>query len=99
MRAFFLAFPILDAVRRELSWTHYRLLLKVERSKVRQFYMEECIAAHWSTRQLERQVSSFYYERLLKSRDKEPVRKEIQALEPGTHVGIPYGASGRVAPS
>ena len=83
MRAFFMAFPILDALRRELSWTHYRLLLKVERPEVRQFYMEECIAAHWSTRQLERQVNSFYYERLLKSRDKEPVRKEIQALEPG----------------
>lgn len=45
--------------------------------------VEECIAAHWSTRRLERQVNSFYYERLLKSRDKEPVRKEIQALEPG----------------
>jgi len=83
MRSFYLTYPKMNALRSELSWTHYRLLLKVERPEVRQFYMEECIADHWSTRQLERQVNSFYYERLLKSRDKEPVRKEIQALEPG----------------
>lgn len=83
MRAFYLAYPILDAVRRELSWTHYRLLLKVERPEVREFYMEECIAANWSTRQLDRQISSFYYERLLASRDREPVRREIETLEPG----------------
>jgi predicted nuclease of restriction endonuclease-like (RecB) superfamily len=66
-----------------LSWTHYRLLLKVERLDIRKFYMEECIACGWSTRQLERQINSFYYERLLASRDREPVRKEIFELEPG----------------
>jgi predicted nuclease of restriction endonuclease-like (RecB) superfamily len=83
MRALYLGFPIRDALRRELSWTHYRLLLRVERLEVRQFYIEECIEANWSTRQLDRQINSFYYERLLASRDREPVRKEIQALEPG----------------
>jgi hypothetical protein len=46
MRSFYLAFPILDAVRRELMWTHYRLLLRVERQDVRQFYLDECIAAN-----------------------------------------------------
>jgi predicted nuclease of restriction endonuclease-like (RecB) superfamily len=82
MRSFYLSFPILDAVRRELTWTHYRLLLKVERPEVRKFYLDECIAANWSTRQLERQINSFYYERLLSSREKKAVKKEIQKLEP-----------------
>jgi predicted nuclease of restriction endonuclease-like (RecB) superfamily len=82
MRSFYLAFPKIDAVRRELTWTHYRLLLKVERPEVRQFYIDECIAANWSTRQLDRQICSFYYERLLASRDREPVREEIHSLEP-----------------
>ncbi len=72
----------LPVIRPELSWTHYRLLLKVNKPDVRRFYMEECIAANWSTRQLERQINSFYYERLLSSRDKKAVKKEIQKLEP-----------------
>lgn len=83
MRSFYLAFPILDALRRELTWTHYRLLLKVVRAEVRQFYLDECIASVWSTRQLDRQINSFYYERILASKNKELVRKEIQTLEPG----------------
>jgi hypothetical protein len=49
MRAFYLAYPILDAVRRELSWTYYRLLIKIERADVCRFYMDECISANWST--------------------------------------------------
>jgi len=70
-------------VRRELTWTHYRLLLRVERQEVRQFYLDECIAANWSTRQLERQIDSFYYERLLSSRNKGLVKAVIKKLEPG----------------
>ena len=73
----------LPFVRQELSWTHYRLLLKVERPDVRKFYLDECIASNWSTRQLERQINSFYYERLLSSRNKNIVRSEIKKLEPG----------------
>ena len=83
MRSFYLSFPILDAVRRELTWTHYRLLLRVERQEVRQFYLDECITSNWSTRQLERQINSFYYERLLSSRNKGLVKAEIKKLEPG----------------
>lgn len=73
----------LPVIRPELSWTHYRLLLKVERPDVRKYYIEECITANWSTRQLERQINSFYYERLLASRNKNLVRSEIKKLEPG----------------
>ncbi|MDP2753994.1 MAG: PDDEXK nuclease domain-containing protein [Nitrospirota bacterium] len=82
MRQFYMAFPIGDALRSQLNWTHYRLLMRVEKESVRNFYIEECIAGNWSTRQLERQINSFYYERILSSRDKKAVRKEIHKLEP-----------------
>jgi predicted nuclease of restriction endonuclease-like (RecB) superfamily len=85
MRQFYLAFPNGHALSDQLSWTHYRLLMKVERDDVRQFYLEECVKNQWSTRQLERQINSFYYERLLTTQNhyKKEVRQEIQQLEPG----------------
>jgi len=83
MRQFYLTFPIGDALRSQLSWTHYRLLMRVEKESARNFYIEECIAGNWFTRQLERQINSFYYERLLASRDKGSVRSEIKRHEPG----------------
>jgi predicted nuclease of restriction endonuclease-like (RecB) superfamily len=82
MRQFHLVFRNLHALRGELTWTHYRLLLKVEKEEVRQFYLDECIQSNWSTRQLERQINTFYYERILSSKDKKTVRKEIHKLEP-----------------
>ncbi|MEP7011392.1 MAG: DUF1016 N-terminal domain-containing protein [Acidobacteriota bacterium] len=63
------------ALRPELSWTHYRLLLGVEDPQAREWYLKEAADQHWSTRQLERQISVLYYERLLASRRKAPVRK------------------------
>lgn len=56
-----------------ISWTHYRTLLKVERRDVRDFYEIEAIRSGWSGRQLERQINSFLFERLAKSRDKKGV--------------------------
>lgn len=53
-----------------LSWTHYRTLLKVERREARDFYEIEAIRSGWSVRQLERQINTFLFDRLLKSRDK-----------------------------
>ena len=64
MRAFHLAYPILDALRPKLSWTHYRLLLRVEKTKARAFYEAEAVNSHWSTRELERQIHSLLFERL-----------------------------------
>lgn len=85
MRQFYLAFPIHHALRdksptlrKELSWTHYRLLLGVEDAAAREWYMNEAASQHWSTRQLDRQISVLYYERLLASRAKAPVRKEAR---------------------
>lgn len=82
MIQFYLTFPNSHALRGELSWTHYRLLLRVENENAREFYTEEAIKSNWSTRQLERQINSFFYERLLSSQNKEIVSEEIQKLEP-----------------
>ena len=75
-------FPNGHALRDHLSWTHYRLLIKVEDNNAREFYIQEAIKSQWSTRQLERQINSFFYERLLSSKNKEQVAEEIQTLEP-----------------
>lgn len=82
MRQLYLTFPNCYALRSNLSWTHYRMLMRVENEKARNFYLEECEKANWSTRQLERQIDSFFYERLLSSRDKEAMGREIHSLEP-----------------
>lgn len=86
MRLFYAAFPNRHALRDQLSWTHYRMILKVEDDKARQFYLDECVKSNWSTRQLERQINSFYYQRLLSSQDQENVRMEIQKLEKGMDI-------------
>lgn len=75
MRKFYLIFPIQDALRPKLSWTHYRLLLRVEKETARNFYMLECIKNNWSTREFERQISSLLYERIALSRDKQKVKE------------------------
>lgn len=94
MRSFYMAFPILDALRRELSWTHYRQLLKVEEPQKRSFYEIEAAANNWSTREMERQMNSMLFERLALSRDKEGVMtlaREGQVLrEPTDLVKDPY---------
>ena len=86
MRRFYLTFPIRNALRSELGWTHYRLIMKVENEKARLFYLDECVKSNWSTRQLDRQINSFFYERLLSSRGtkaRDAVSAEIHAKEPG----------------
>jgi predicted nuclease of restriction endonuclease-like (RecB) superfamily len=86
MRGFYIAFPICDAVRRELNWTHYRLLLRVDNDCARDWYMHEAANQNWTTRALERQIGTLYYERLLTSQDRAAVEQEasanIQALGP-----------------
>jgi len=78
MRSFYLALPKWNAVRTELSWTHYRILIRIENSDAREWYMQTAIEYHWSARALERQISVFYYERLLSSQDPKPVIAEAQ---------------------
>lgn len=75
MKDFYLMFPKVNALRSELTWTHYRLLLKVENENARNFYLQETINSRWSTRELERQISSLLYERLTLSKDKAGVKE------------------------
>jgi len=81
MRQFYSVFEKSHALRGELSWTHYRLLLKVEREDARRFYMQESIDCNWSTRTLERQVNSLYFERMVmsKKKGKELVKAEAES--------------------
>lgn len=81
MRQFYLTFPKNHAVSDKLSWTHYRLLMRIENENARKFYEEECIKSNWSTRQLERQMNTFFYERLLSSKNKDKISKEILTIE------------------
>ena len=78
----------------ELSWSHYRLLMQVDDTQAREWYMREAASQHWSTRQLERQIAVLYYERLLASRKKAPVRKEarnkLAAIAPEEFIRDPY---------
>jgi predicted nuclease of restriction endonuclease-like (RecB) superfamily len=79
MRLFYQNFPIRDALRHELSWTHYRLLLRVDTPDARQWYLAEAAAQNWSTRFLERQIATLSYERLLSSQGKPPAENAAMA--------------------
>ncbi len=78
MKKFYLAFPKVQTLSAQLTWSHYVLLLRVENPKAREYYMQECVKSNWGTRALERQIGTHYYERLLSSRDKEPVIEEAK---------------------
>lgn len=58
-----------------LSWSHYVELIKVSRIEARQFYAIEASRNNWNVRELRRQISSFLFDRLNKSNDKEKVLK------------------------
>jgi len=66
---------ILRTLRAELSWSHYRILMRIEKPEARSFYEIECINNNWSSRELERQKGSFLFERLALSRDKKGLMK------------------------
>lgn len=106
-RKFYLTFPnnpqtppssdqIGHTVCDQLSWSHYRLLMRIENPAARAYYIKEAIAEGWSVRALERQITSLYYERLLSSRDKCEVIKEAEttstalALRPEAYIRDPY---------
>ena len=72
MKKFYVLFPNTNALRSQLIWTHYRLLMK--------WYMNEAVIGAWSSRQLGKQISTLYYERLLASRDKAPVKADANEL-------------------
>ena len=87
---FYKTFPnILHSVNAKsniLSWTHYKTLLQVEDVKAREWYAEETAKQTWSVRTLQRNISSQYYYRLLKSQAKEPVIKEMKEKNKGHYL-------------
>ena len=72
-RQFFKEFPITSALRSQLNWTQYRMLIRIDNKDKRTYYIEETCKNNWSARQLERQINSQLYERLILSADKEKV--------------------------
>lgn len=94
MKKFYLLFPNTNAVRSQLSWTHYRSLLRVKNPEAREWYLNEAVREQWSGRQLDRQISTLYYERLLMSQQEAPViaeaKEKLAAVEPEQFIKNPY---------
>ena len=94
MKKFYELFQNMNSVSSQLSWTHYRHLLKVEDERARIWYMNETAKENWSTRALERQINSFYYERLLASQNKnnviEEAKEKTEILLPQDILKDPY---------
>jgi predicted nuclease of restriction endonuclease-like (RecB) superfamily len=93
MRQFYRVFPITNALRSQLSWTQYKLLLRIEDNDKREFYIAESTKNNWSSRDLERQINASLYERLLLSNDKQSVlevaRSEKFPLNPNEIIKDP----------
>ena len=94
LKKFYIVYPNTNALRSQLNWTHYRNLIKVKSDEARSWYEEETIKSQWSSRQLERQISALYYERLLSSREKAPVIEEaeqkLSKVTPEEFIRDPY---------
>ena len=93
MRQFYRTFPIANSLRSQLSWTHYRLLLRIDNEDKREYYIAETSKNNWSVRQMERQINSQLFERLLLSNDKESVlavaRNEVIPTNPNEIIKDP----------
>ena len=85
MRNFYLAFPIIDAVRQELSWTHYRLLSRVDSEQKRMYYLNESIVGNWNSRTLQRQINTLTFERIL-----EPINENTDKIKIENLIKDPY---------
>lgn len=72
-RQFYRLYPIANAVRSQLNWTQYRLLIQIDDPDKREYYELESVNNAWTARETERQINSQLYERLLLSNDKESV--------------------------
>ena len=95
-RQFYLMFPKWDALRPELTWTHYRTLIRVENERARLYYMNEAALQNWSTRALDSQIERLTYERILSSQNQLIVKEAEDAasrqaqLTPADIIKDPY---------
>ena len=95
MRQFYIFFPNYHTLCDKLTWSHCRTLLKVPDEEHRLWYLNECVSENWSVRQLNRQINTLFYERMLASNDKDTVRNEMHrsgadALSPREIIRDPY---------
>lgn len=92
-RQFYRLFPIVSTLRTQLSWSHYKTLLSIDNEDKRDYYIAETVKNNWSVRQMERQINSQLFERLLLSNDKESVlsvaRNEITPSNPNEIIKDP----------
>ncbi len=95
-RQFYLTFPeneIRYTLRSELTWSHYRLIMRVDNPKARKYYISEAAEQNWSTRTLERNINTLWYERLLMTPDKQAALQHQKAFEkqlPTEFIKDPY---------
>lgn len=90
MRQFYLAYPMVNALRSELTWTHYRRLMQLSNPAQRAFYERVAAQARWSSRELEKQINSMLYERTVLSRKPEQL---LGALPHGETVLAAHAAA------
>jgi len=80
MRAFYSSFPIWNALRTELSWTHYRLLSRLDSGLKRNYYLQESVAGNWNSRELQRQINALAFERVVKHLPEHTSKPTIESL-------------------
>lgn len=80
-RQFYQIFPIANALRSQFNWSHFRIFMRLDNQSKRSFYMAETVKNCWTARQLERQVASHLYERLLLSNNEEEVLAVAQNVK------------------
>ena len=78
MKKFYIAFPIVQTLSAQLTWSHYVLLLRVQNQNAREYYLSEAVESNWSVKALERQIGTHYYERINSSKEKSLVLQEAQ---------------------
>jgi len=79
---FYRAYPIVRALRAQLAWTHYRLLIRISDETERRFYEVQIIRNSWSTRELEKQIKSNLYQKLTPKKIEETFKTKLPAVAP-----------------
>ncbi len=82
-RQFYLTYPnaeICYALRSKLTWTHHRLIMRVENATARDYYINECEQQNWSSRTLERNINTLYYQRILSSKNNNTIENSTEEL-------------------